>query len=98
MRAITLNKTQKAAVVNAMIDRVRDQFFWSPSNTVDGLKVRWCFSGFEQSMLESDIAEALGKDYIDIHEVNEDDLKEIIGGYMPLVKITRGVEWVDDEE
>lgn len=98
MRTIKLNKTQKAVVVNAMIDRVRDQFFWSPSTTVDGLKVRWCFSGFEQSMLESDIAEALGMDYVDIHTVNEDDLKEIIGGYMPLVKITRGVEWVDDEE
>lgn len=98
MRTITLNKTQKAQVVNKMIDRVRDQKNWSPSTLVDGAKVRWCFSGFEQSMLESDIAEALGMDYVDIHTVNEDDLKEIIGGYMPLVKIMRGVEWVEDEE
>lgn len=97
MNVITLNKTQKAKVVNAMIDRVRDQFFWSPSNTVDGLKVRWCFN-FEQSMLELEIAEALGLDQVDLNNVDKDDAKEIIGGYMPLVKITRGVEWVDDEE
>lgn len=98
MRTITLNADQKAQVVNAVIDRIRDQSHWTPSRLVSGKKVRWLCKAIEQSMIAKDIADALGTDSVDIHDVNEDDLREIIACYMPLVKLTRGVEWVDDEE